>query len=177
MRKVAVFGNAGGGKSTLAVQLARATGLPLYALDKMKFLPGGGEVAEAEYRAAHAALLGRDEWIIDGFGCPDTVWERLAVADTLIHVELPLVQHAAWVTKRLLKGLVVNPEGWPERSPVVRGSISSYKVLLPCHRLLTPAYRRVVAEARGSKQVFHLQSAAAIAGFLADIQADGEGAR
>jgi adenylate kinase family enzyme len=30
MRKVAVFGNAGGGKSTLARGLAEVTGLPLY---------------------------------------------------------------------------------------------------------------------------------------------------
>ena len=33
MKKVAVFGNAGGGKSTLSKSLAEMTGLPLVALD------------------------------------------------------------------------------------------------------------------------------------------------
>ena len=43
MRKVAVFGNAGGGKSTLARQLAEVTRLPLYPLDTIQYKPGGGE--------------------------------------------------------------------------------------------------------------------------------------
>lgn len=41
MRKVAVFGNAGGGKSTLARQLSAITGLPLHVLDKIRFRAGG----------------------------------------------------------------------------------------------------------------------------------------
>ena len=35
MKRVAVFGNAGGGKSTLARRLAELTELPLYVLDTM----------------------------------------------------------------------------------------------------------------------------------------------
>jgi dephospho-CoA kinase len=42
MQKVAVFGNTGGGKSTLSQQLAEITGLPLHILDKIQFQPGGG---------------------------------------------------------------------------------------------------------------------------------------
>ena len=60
MRKVAVFGNAGGGKSTLARQLAEVTRLPLYPLDTIQFKPGGGEVPHAEYLKAHEVLLSRD---------------------------------------------------------------------------------------------------------------------
>lgn len=82
---------------------------------------------------AHQLLVDSDEWIIDGFGCIKTVWQRLDAADTLIHVDLPLATHALWVTKRLVKGLFVNPEGWPERSPIFRSTISSYRVLWPCH--------------------------------------------
>jgi adenylate kinase family enzyme len=37
MKKVAVFGNTGGGKSTLSKQLAEITGLPLYVLDKIQY--------------------------------------------------------------------------------------------------------------------------------------------
>ena len=41
MKKVAIFGNAGGGKSTLAKQLSKATSLPLYSVDKIKYHAGG----------------------------------------------------------------------------------------------------------------------------------------
>jgi ATP-dependent protease HslVU (ClpYQ) ATPase subunit len=44
MKKVAVFGNAGGGKSALAQRLAELTGLPLYVVDMMQFKPGGAKV-------------------------------------------------------------------------------------------------------------------------------------
>jgi adenylate kinase family enzyme len=44
MKKVAVFGNAGGGKSTLARRVAELTQLPLYPLDAIQFKAGGVKV-------------------------------------------------------------------------------------------------------------------------------------
>jgi hypothetical protein len=68
MRRVAIFGNAGGGKSTLARRLAAMTGLPLHVVDKIQFEAGGNAVPHEEYLRAHARLLETSEWIIDGFG-------------------------------------------------------------------------------------------------------------
>jgi adenylate kinase family enzyme len=170
MKRVAIFGNAGGGKSTLARELAAITGLPLHVLDKIRFRPGGSEVPYEEYLQAHTTLVGCDEWIIDGFGCIKSVWERLEAADTLIHVDLPLVLHVLWVTKRLFKGLFVAPEGWPERTPIIRSSISGYRVLWLCHSRLTPKYRSYVSEAAQRKQVFHLRSRRELKQFLEAIK-------
>jgi hypothetical protein len=86
-----------------------------------------------------------------------------------VYLDLPLPWHAWWVTKRLLMGLFRNPEGWPERSPVIRGSLSSYRVLWPCHKHLTPRYRALVAQARSSKRVHHLRSSGEMDAFLAEI--------
>ena len=33
------------------------------------------------------------------------------------------------VTKRLLKGLFIKPEGWPKGASIVKGSLQSYKML------------------------------------------------
>lgn len=170
MKRVAIFGNAGGGKSTLARDLAAITGLPLGVIDKLQYRPGGSQVPHEEYLRVHAALIAGNEWIIDGFGCMKSVWERLDAADTLIHVDLPLAVHALWVTKRLIEGLFVAPQGWPEGSPVVSSSMQSYRVLLPCHRGLTPKYRAYVAKAAHEKRVFHLRSRREMEGFLDTVK-------
>jgi adenylate kinase family enzyme len=118
MRRVAVFGNAGGGKSTLARRLAEITRLPLHVVDHMQFRPGGGKVPAEEFARAHAALIREPAWIIDGFGSVATAWERFAAADTLVHIDLPLLVHYWRVTKRLVQGQFADPPGWPPNSPV-----------------------------------------------------------
>jgi adenylate kinase family enzyme len=172
MKKVAVFGNAGGGKSTLAKRLADLTRLPLYPLDKIQFRAGGGKVPHEEYLKLHADLLRQEEWIIDGFGCVPSAWERFSKADTLVYVDLPLVTHGWFVTKRLIEGLFANPEGWPENSPIWSSTLSSYKVLWLCHRRLTPRYRQLVADAPASKRVYRVKSLTEMAAFLNAIKRD-----
>jgi adenylate kinase family enzyme len=176
MNRVAVFGNTGGGKSTLAKRLADLTGLPLHALDKIQFKAGGGEVAREEYLKAHAALLRQERWIIDGFGSLATAWERFAAADTLVYIDLPLVTHFWWVTKRLIKGCFAAPEGWPENSPMWRSTLNSYKVIWLCHRRLTPRYRQLLADMAISKQVHHLKSPGEIVAFLDAVKRQHAGA-
>jgi len=170
MKKVAVFGNAGGGKSALARRLAELTGLPLYIVDMMQFRSGGAKVPHGEFLQAHADLLSRDEWIIDGFGNMAIAWERFAAADTLIYIDLSLFIHFGWITKRLIKGLLADPPGWPENSPLWSSSAQSYRVLWLCHRHLTPKYRQLVAEGAASKRVHHLRSPGQICAFLKGVK-------
>jgi len=174
MRKVAVFGNAGGGKSTLARRLAAVTGLPLYPIDIIKYPEGdylaGDAATHDEYVKIHADLLNRDQWIIDGFDSVALAWERFAAADTLVYVDLPLLTHGRWVTKRLVKGLFRNPQGWPENSPLWSSTLSGYRVVGRCHRYLTPKYRQLVAEASSSKRVHHLKSPREMAAFLQAVK-------
>jgi adenylate kinase family enzyme len=179
MRKVAVFGNAGAGKSTLARRLAELTGLPLYPLDIILFggcyrpdQKDGGKLTYETYLKLHADLLGRDDWIIDGYGSIDTLWKRFEVADTLIYIDLPLLTHYRWVTARLVKGLFRNPPGWPDNSPVWESSLDSYRVVWGCHRGLTPKYRQYVANAATSKRVHHLKSPAEMKAFLQGVKKD-----
>lgn len=173
MKKVAVFGNTGGGKSTLARTLSELTQLPLHPLDLIQYRAGGGKVPHDEYLRAHAELLQRDTWIIDGFGCMPSTLERFAAADTLIYVDLPLFTHYRWVTKRLLKGLFANPEGWPDNSPIWSSTMDSYRVVWRCHRRLTPRYRQLVADAASTKRVHHLRSPAEMSAFLEAIKERG----
>ena len=97
--KIAVFGNAGGGKSRLARRLAEATNLPLYCLDMIQFRAGrywpeergGGKIPDDEYLKIHADIIKRDEW-----SCRQVTpawhaaWEN-AVAKTLANIETPIL--------------------------------------------------------------------------------------
>jgi adenylate kinase family enzyme len=178
MRKIAVFGNAGAGKSRLSRQLAEATGLPLYNLDKLQFRGGryrpeetdGGKIPDGEYLKVHAEIIERDEWVIDGYGSVAMAWQRFAAADTLVYIDLSLMTHYWWVTRRLAAGFFKNPPGWPENSPLWVSSLHSYRIVWRCHRWLTPKYRQIVADARSSKRVHHLKSAPEIAAFLQAVK-------
>ena len=178
MKRVAVFGNAGGGKSTLARTLAELTRLPLYPIDIIQFPDGGSgaKITHEEFLKIHADLLGRDAWIIDGYGSVASAWERFAQADTLIYIDLPLVTHHWLVTKRLFKGLFAEPEGWPRKSPLWSSSLESYKVLWLCHIRLTPRYREFVADMAASKRVHHLRSLREMAAFLEAVRHEHAGA-
>ncbi|MBE9205744.1 adenylate kinase [Nostoc sp. LEGE 06077] len=170
MKKVAVFGNAGGGKSTLSKALSQITGLPLHVLDKLKFKSGGAEVSNEDYQHIHQQILTTDRWIIDGFGSIETLWPRLDEADTLIYVDLPLYVHFWWVTKRFIIGYFRPPEGWPQNSPILRSSLNSYRTLWLCHKYLTPKYRQYIEQAKNTKNVYHIRSTQQISQFFELIE-------
>ena len=170
MKRVAVFGNAGGGKSALARQLAEITRLPLHIVDMLQFKQGGAPVPHNDYVESHRELLGQDAWIIDGYGDTITAWERFDRADTLVYVDLPLPLHYWRVTKRLIKGPFADPEGWPKGSPLWSSTMSSYKVIPRCHRYVTPRYRQLITEMALSKRVAHLMSPREMAAFLDHVR-------
>lgn len=132
MKKVSVFGKPGSGKSTLSKQLAASTGIPLHPLDSIVYQPNGEFVDREIYDQQHREILNHDNWIIDGLGPIASFFERLDAADTLIYIDLPYPVSYWLVTKRLIKGLFVKPEGWPDGSSVWKGSIESYKTLKQC---------------------------------------------
>jgi adenylate kinase family enzyme len=129
MKKVAVFGKPGGGKSTLSRKLSVAKGIQLFPLDLIEYKQNGERVSFEEYSNKHSQLISTDNWIIEGLGTIESFWQRVDAADTLIYIDLPYYIHYWWVTKRLLKSLFVKPEGWPEGSSVFKGTLASWKYL------------------------------------------------
>ncbi len=166
MKKVAVFGKPGGGKSTLSKNLSQVTGIPLYQLDKIEYLPGGEKVSEDVYQQKHSEILKSDSWIIDGLGSIATFRERLFAADTLIYIDLPLRVHYWWVTKRLFKSPFFQPVGWPERSPMIKSTLSSWVNLRKSPKLWTPEFNKKLAELSDHKLVYHILSTKQLNSFI-----------
>ena len=88
MQRVLVIGSPGAGKSTLSRQLAERTGLPLYHMDRLHWLPGWVERDREEAFGLVREVLAQERWIIDGnYG--STLPERLQRADTVIWLDYP----------------------------------------------------------------------------------------
>ncbi|MFC3122337.1 adenylate kinase [Agaribacter flavus] len=169
MKKVAVFGKPANGKSTLSKKLASATGIKLYALDSILYKPNGEEVTRKSYEEAHESILSSEEWIIEGFGpmnSLDSFNKRLEEADTLIYIELPYFVTYWLVTKRFLKGLFIKPEGWPDGSSVLKGTLESYKVLKLCPQFWNDGFLQRLEKLSEGKSLHVIRSVSELNSFV-----------
>lgn len=142
MRKIVVFGRPAGGESTLSKAIVRKIKIPLHALDLIEYEVGGSKLPENIYLERHAEILKQDCWLIEGFGTLATFRQRLAEADTLIYVDRPIWQHCWWVSKRFIFSPFRKPEGWPDRSPMVRSTVTSWWNLYRGRKVWTREFRK-----------------------------------
>ena len=88
VKRVAIIGAGGAGKSVLARELGARTGLPVIHLDRLYWRPGWTEPPKAEWQWVHEGLIAGERWIIDGnYG--GTMEPRLRAADTVVYLDLP----------------------------------------------------------------------------------------
>jgi adenylate kinase family enzyme len=88
MRRVLVVGSGGAGQSTLAARVGERTGLPVVHRDALYWHPGWTPTAPEAWRAAVAALVAADAWVMDGnYG--GTLDIRLRACDTVVFLDLP----------------------------------------------------------------------------------------
>lgn len=152
MNKVVVFGKPSGGKSTLSRKLSSEMGIKLCALDLIEYKKNGERVSSEEYSKKHDELISADNWIIEGLGTLDSFWQRIDAADALIYIDLPYSVHYWWVTKRLLKSFFVKPEGWPEGSSVLKGTLAGWKYLRLSPKFWTlELFEKIQSRAKGKK--------------------------
>ena len=102
MRKIAIIGSGGAGKSTLARQLGEKLGIDVIHLDAHFWKPGWTATPDDEWRPLVEELASRDEWIIDGnYG--NTLDIRLAAADTVIFLDFSNILCLWRVVKRRIQ--------------------------------------------------------------------------
>lgn len=166
MKKIAVFGKPGSGKSTLSNSLASATGIKLHALDSILYKQNGDLVDRKTYDEEHEIILCSDSWIIDGFEPIESFNKRLEVADTLIYIDLPYIVSYWLVTKRFLKGLVVKPEGWPTGSSILKGTVESYKVLKLCPKFWNDGFVQKLEMMSAEKSLYVVRSVSELNSFV-----------
>lgn len=169
MNKIAIFGKPGSGKSALAMELTSVIGIQLYQLDSLLYKSNGDRLESKEYDRKHEKILSEDSWIIDGFDRIAPFNKRLAVADTLIYIDLPYFVSYYLVTKRLIKGLFVKPLGWPEGSSIIKGTLQSYRVLKHCPSFWNESFFEKIQNESSGKTIHVIRSISELNKFVDKI--------
>ena len=111
MRKIIVIGCPGSGKSTFSKALHHKTGIPLYHLDMMYWNEDKTTVEKSLFLDRLAAVLQKDEWIIDG-NYASTMEMRLAESDTVFFLDYPTAVCLEGIKER--RGKVRSDMPWIE---------------------------------------------------------------
>jgi adenylate kinase family enzyme len=123
VRRAAVVGNSGAGKSMLAARLARRLGVTHVELDAIFHLAGWRELQEDDFRSEVMGATATGGWVVDGnyIAVRDLVWSH---ADTVVWLDLPrrLVMHR--ITWRTVSRTVM-------RRPLWNGNRERLRNLLP----------------------------------------------
>ena len=116
-RRVLVVGNAGAGKTTFAMQLARIIGLPLIQLDRHYWQPGWTPRPEDIWNRHMVELIGPDSWIMDG-NYVSSLAMRLGRCDAVVFFDLPRSTCLWAVLRRVVVHQLARrpdlPDGCPE---------------------------------------------------------------
>ena len=158
MQRIAVIGNAGGGKSTLCTRLGQILDIPVHMIDKIQWKPGWIRESAGIFKQKHDPLIAQDCWIIDGWGPWEAIEARFQVADTIVFVDFPLYIHCWWLAKRQFMCLFrPRPDG-PEGCPMLPMRWQLAKTIWYVHTQARPRLLALLDTFRNQKRVIDIRS-------------------
>lgn len=121
-RRILVYGVTGSGKSTVALRLGAATGLPVVLADEIAWNPGWVLTEEVEQRRVFGDVAAGERWVLDtAYG----TWLDLALprAELVVGLDYP-----RWLSfQRLLRRSVRRAI---DKRPICNGNTESFRLLV-----------------------------------------------
>jgi len=156
MRRVAVIGVTGVGKTMFAAALSEHLGVPHLELDALYWQPDWTPPDRDEFRARIAAEVARDGWVIDGNyrATRELVW---SAADTLIWLNYPLLLIFDRLLRRTLRRGLRRELLWGTNQERLWSQFFSPRSLFAWALQTYPRYRREYPQEMRRPEYAHLQ--------------------
>jgi adenylate kinase family enzyme len=167
LNRIAIIGNAGGGKSTLARKLGESLHIPVHHIDLLQWKPGWMRASADEFDYEHDQWLASPEWIIDGWGRWDVIVTRFDLADTIVFVDFQIALHYGWAIKRQVQSIVAPRPDWPPPGCSATSiTWRLFRLMWDLHRNTRPKLLELVMNYRDRKRVEHIRSPRELERFL-----------
>ncbi len=177
MKKIAVIGCCGGGKSVLTKKLSKILGIPAYHLDDLFWHEGWVETKQKNWQRVHKELVEKGSWIIDGT-YSSGLEMRMKSANLIVFVDLPV-----WLCfYRIIKRQLRNFLGWEKSLPVrIQNSNDSskktylsdwsfYLYVLNFKRNFNPLIHELTGKLEEKQEMIRLSSTREIEAFLQKLK-------
>lgn len=171
LERVAIIGNAAGGKSRLAHTFASVHELPICSVDRYQWRPGWETVPESEVTNALDAIVSEKRWVIDGWGPWPTIERRFAAADLIVLVDHPLWIHFWWAAERQIecaKG-IARPDG-PQGCDMLDVTPRLFKMIWEIDKVAMPRLRTLADRFEGDGKVRRIRSPEELDAFAHSMQ-------
>jgi hypothetical protein len=166
-QRIAIIGNAGGGKSVLALKLGEALDIPVFQFDDLQWRPGWTRTSEDEIQITHSSWLVEPKWIIDGWGSWDILEQRFSLSDAIIFIDFDILVHYWWAAKRQLKAALNLNLGWPpEGCPALPVTMRLFKLIWKIHKEIRPQLIELINQYAEDREIVRLESPQAMKRFL-----------
>lgn len=150
MRKVAIVGCGGSGKTVLARRLGELLDIPVTHLDAVYYDENWNRLSPEEFTERQQAIVATDAWIADG-NYASSMQIRLAAADTVIFLDLPAWSCLLGLARRRI---AYRGGQHPERGVYDRIAWDFVKYVLSYRRKMAPRIRALIeADARDADVV------------------------
>jgi adenylate kinase family enzyme len=167
MTRIAIIGNAAGGKSTLAHKISTARGLPRIEVDKLLWQEGWKLAPADVYETRHSAAIAGDKWVIEGLGSQGSIPARISRATEIVLIDLPLWVHFALAAERQARWRHedMRPAGMDEKPP----TMALFRTMWEVDQNWLPAIRELCSRAGEAKKLTRLCSLEEIDAYSSQI--------
>ena len=157
--RIAIVGNGGGGKSTVATRLATNHGVPYYSVDQVQWQPAWTAAPSGEVAAVLDGWADQSEWVIDGWGPWPSIERRLQRATRIVFVDFPLWAHFWLAAERQIS----IARGVPRADPIAGCDDTQitrrlFETIWRVDQELKPELVRLVEQYRPGKVYQHITS-------------------